>query len=168
MITVDTDSFIAIVVIAALAAVIVAAVPKRFAPPVVVLELVLGILIGPEVLGLAHTDAFVDFFSNLGLGMLFFFAGYEIDFERIRGRPMRLGALGWLLSVAAARAWSLGQPPTKRVWVHTCSLDGPHALANYRARGFQVFRTETHRQAVSGEPPGPWPRAARSGSVLNI
>jgi len=104
VITVDTDSFFAIVVIAALAAIIVAAVPKRFAPPVVVLELVLGILIGPEVLGLAHTDDFVDFFANLGLGMLFFFAGYEIDFERIRGRPMRLGALGWLLSVALAYA----------------------------------------------------------------
>jgi GNAT superfamily N-acetyltransferase len=29
-----------------------------------------------------------------------------------------------------------------RVWVHTCTLDGPHALANYRARGMRVFRTE--------------------------
>jgi Kef-type K+ transport system membrane component KefB len=34
--------------------------------------------------------------------MLFFFAGYEIDFERIKGRPMKLGALGWLLSVTLA------------------------------------------------------------------
>jgi Kef-type K+ transport system membrane component KefB len=102
VITVDTDSFFAIVVVAAFAAITVAAVPKRFAPPVVVLELVLGILIGPEVLGLAHSDDFVNFFANLGLGMLFFFAGYEIDFERIKGRPMRLGALGWLLSVGLA------------------------------------------------------------------
>jgi Kef-type K+ transport system membrane component KefB len=102
LITVDTDSFFAIVVVAAVAAVTVAAVPKRFAPPVVVLELILGIVIGPEVLGLAQTDDFVDFFSNLGLGMLFFFAGYEIDFERIKGKPMKLGALGWLLSVALA------------------------------------------------------------------
>jgi Kef-type K+ transport system membrane component KefB len=104
VITVDTDSFFAIVVVAAVAAVTVAALPKRFAPPVVVLELVLGIVIGPEVLGLAQTDDFVEFFSNLGLGMLFFFAGYEIDFERIKGRPMRLGAFGWLLSVALAYA----------------------------------------------------------------
>ncbi len=102
MITVDTDSFFAIVVVAAVSAVTVAAVPKRFAPPVVVLELLLGIVIGPELLGLAHSDDFVDFFSNLGLGMLFFFAGYEIDFERIKGRPMKLGALGWLLSVMLA------------------------------------------------------------------
>jgi Kef-type K+ transport system membrane component KefB len=80
----------------------VAIVPKRFAPPVVVLELMLGIVVGPQVLGLAHTDEFIDFFSNLGLGMLFFFAGYEIDFERIKGRPIKLGAWGWLLSVALA------------------------------------------------------------------
>ncbi|HEX5982863.1 MAG TPA: cation:proton antiporter [Solirubrobacterales bacterium] len=104
MITVDTDSFFAIVVVAALAAITVAAVPKRFAPPVVVLELVLGIVIGPEVLGFAQKDDFVDFFADLGLGMLFFFAGYEIDFERIKGRPMALGAVGWLLSVALAYA----------------------------------------------------------------
>ena len=65
-------------------------------------ELLLGIVIGPEVLGLAETDEFIDFFSNLGLGMLFFFAGYEIDFERIKGRPLPLGALGWLLSIALA------------------------------------------------------------------
>ncbi len=102
MIQVDTDSFFVIVVIAAIAAITVAAVPRRFAPPVVVVELLLGILVGPEVLDLAKTDDFIDFFSNLGLGMLFFFAGYEIDFERIRGTPLRLGILGWLLSIALA------------------------------------------------------------------
>ena len=34
--------------------------------------------------------------------MLFFFAGYEIDFERIRGSPLRLAALGWGLSLVLA------------------------------------------------------------------
>jgi Kef-type K+ transport system membrane component KefB len=102
VITVDTDSFFAIVVVAAIAAITVAFVPKQFAPPVVVLELILGIVIGPEVLGFAHSDDFVNFFADLGLGMLFFFAGYEIDFERIKGKPMKLGALGWALSVAIA------------------------------------------------------------------
>jgi Kef-type K+ transport system membrane component KefB len=102
VIVVDAESFFVIVVIAALAAITVAAVPSRFAPPVVVVELLLGIVVGPEVLDLAKTDEFIDFFSNLGLGMLFFFAGYEIDFERIKGTPLRLGALGWLLSIAIA------------------------------------------------------------------
>jgi Kef-type K+ transport system membrane component KefB len=102
LIEVDTGSFFAIVLIAAIAAITVATVPSRFAPPVVVVELLLGIVIGPEILDVAKTDDFIDFFSNLGLGMLFFFAGYEIDFERIKGRPLRLGALGWAISVALA------------------------------------------------------------------
>jgi Kef-type K+ transport system membrane component KefB len=102
VIEVDSQSFFVIVSIAALAAVTVAVVPRHLAPPVVVIELAMGILVGPEVLGLAETDDFVDFFSNLGLGMLFFFAGYEIDFERIRGLPLRLGILGWLLSIGLA------------------------------------------------------------------
>jgi Kef-type K+ transport system membrane component KefB len=99
---VDTGSFFAVVMVAAISAIVVAIVPKRFAPPVVVLELFLGILIGPHVLQLAHMDEFVEFFSNLGLGMLFFFAGYEIDFARIHGKPMELGAWGWVLSVGLA------------------------------------------------------------------
>jgi Kef-type K+ transport system membrane component KefB len=102
VIAVDAESFFVIVVVAAVAATTVAALPSRFAPPVVVVELLLGIAVGPEVLGLAHTDDFIDFFANLGLGMLFFFAGYEIDFERIKGTPLKLGALGWLLSIALA------------------------------------------------------------------
>jgi Kef-type K+ transport system membrane component KefB len=102
LIDVDSSSFFAIVLVAAVAAVTVAVVPKRLAPPVVVLELMLGIVIGPHVLDLAHSDSFIEFFSNLGLGMLFFFAGYEIDFGRIKGTPMKLGAWGWLLSVVLA------------------------------------------------------------------
>lgn len=84
------------------AAVTVAVLPRRLAPPVVVVELLLGILIGPQVLDIAHVDQFIQFFSNLGLGMLFYFAGYEIDFDRIRGRPAVLGAWGWALSLAIA------------------------------------------------------------------
>jgi Kef-type K+ transport system membrane component KefB len=104
MIHVDAESFFVIVSVSALAAITVALVPSRFAPPVVVLELFLGIAVGPQVLDLAKTDGFIEFFSNLGLGMLFFFAGYEIDFERIRGTPIRLGGAGWLLSVLLAFA----------------------------------------------------------------
>ena len=44
-------------------------------------------------------DHFTNFFGNLGLGILFFFAGYEIDFDRIRGRPLELGLLAWALSL---------------------------------------------------------------------
>jgi Kef-type K+ transport system membrane component KefB len=102
LIHVDTESFFVIVLVAALAAVTVATVPGRFVPPVVVIELGLGILVGPHVFDIADTDEFTSFFSNLGLGMLFFFAGYEIDFERIRGRPLSLGVTGWGISILLA------------------------------------------------------------------
>jgi len=104
MIHVDTESFFVIVLVAALAAVTVAVLPSRLAPPVVVVELFLGILVGPQVLDIAGTDSFIEFFSNLGLGMLFFFAGYEIDFHRIRGKPIELGGAGWLFSILLAYA----------------------------------------------------------------
>ena len=46
-----------------------------------------------------------------------------------------------LLTEAVERAWSTG---ARRVWLHTCSLDDPAALPNYRARGFRPFREETY------------------------
>ncbi|MDV9188831.1 GNAT family N-acetyltransferase [Streptomyces sp. SR27] len=76
-----------------------------------------------------------------------------------RGR--RIG--GHLLSYGVARAWDLagrwpGREETKRVWVHTCSLDGPHAMANYERRGFRLFDTKVE-EAEESETPGPWPGA---------
>ncbi len=53
------------------------------------------------MLGL-HPGQAISFFSDLGLGLLFFFAGYEIDVGRILGRPLRLGVLGWAMSLALA------------------------------------------------------------------
>lgn len=102
MIGVDASSFFAVVATAAVAALAAAALPAARTPPVVVIELLLGIVIGPQVLGLADSDSFIEFFSNLGLGLLFFFAGYEIDFDRIKGAPLRLAGLGWALSLGIA------------------------------------------------------------------
>jgi Kef-type K+ transport system membrane component KefB len=102
MVSVDAESFLSIVVVAAVAAGAAGMVASRVPLPVVVLELVLGIVVGPEVLGLADADQFIDFFANLGLGMLFFFAGYEIDFNRIRGEPLKLAAIGWVISLVLA------------------------------------------------------------------
>jgi Kef-type K+ transport system membrane component KefB len=104
---VDTGSFLAIVAAAAVAGMLVAVVGGRgLFVPVVVVELTLGVLIGPELLDLAKVNAFTEFFGDLGLGMLFFFAGYEIDVARIRGTPLRLALLGWAMSLAIA--YSLG------------------------------------------------------------
>jgi Kef-type K+ transport system membrane component KefB len=102
-IDVDASSFLVIVVTGAMAGTLSALAANRdLLLPSVVVELLLGIAIGPHVLDIAHVDDFTQFFSNLGLGMLFFFAGYEIDLRRIRGQPLRLAVLGWALSLAIA------------------------------------------------------------------
>jgi Kef-type K+ transport system membrane component KefB len=102
---VDTGSFLAIVATAAVAGMVVAVAGARgLFLPVVVVELMLGVVVGPQVLDLAHVNAFTEFFSDLGLGMLFFFAGYEIDLVRIRGAPLRLAILGWAMSLVIAYA----------------------------------------------------------------
>jgi ribosomal protein S18 acetylase RimI-like enzyme len=51
-----------------------------------------------------------------------------------------------LLSVGVQRAFDDG---AERVWLHTCTLDGPYALANYQARGFVPYRTTTHQQMLA-------------------
>ncbi|WP_067180306.1 GNAT family N-acetyltransferase [Microtetraspora niveoalba] len=78
------------------------------------------------------------------------------------------GLGGHLLTVGTARAWDMADrwpdlPPTRRVWLHTCSLDGPAALANYRARGFRVYdeRLNVPGDEDEGCTPGPWPGAMR-------
>ncbi|MHC0429045.1 GNAT family N-acetyltransferase [Streptomyces sp. O3] len=73
-----------------------------------------------------------------------------------RGR--RIG--GHLLSYGVARAWDLaerwpGRTATKRVWVHTCSKDGQHAMDNYLRRGFRLFDT-TVEEEPDVATPGPW------------
>ncbi|MFJ3901468.1 GNAT family N-acetyltransferase [Streptomyces sp. NPDC090025] len=76
-----------------------------------------------------------------------------------RGR----GIGGHLLAEGVARAWDLAErwpdrAPTKRVWLHTCSLDGEHAMANYERRGFRLFDTKTEEIEEPANP-GPWPGA---------
>ena len=61
----------------------------------------------------------------------------EIAYFGLRSAFMGRGLGKHLLSYGVQRAWDAG---AARVWVHTCNLDGPHALANYRARGFRVYK----------------------------
>jgi Kef-type K+ transport system membrane component KefB len=99
---VEPAEFLAVVATSAVAGTLSALVTGRgLLVPAVVVELVLGVVIGPQVLGLDPSE-FIVFFANLGLGMLFFFAGYEIDLHRIAGRPLRLAVFGWAISLALA------------------------------------------------------------------
>jgi Kef-type K+ transport system membrane component KefB len=73
----------------------------------VVIEIVGGVLIGPAVLDIAHVTSGVRGISELGLAFLMFFAGFEIDFTKVRGRPLNLATAGWLISAALAVAIGL-------------------------------------------------------------
>jgi Kef-type K+ transport system membrane component KefB len=70
--------------------------------PSIVLEIVAGIVVGPALLGWVEVDDPVRVFSTVGLAYLLFLAGLEIDFQRLRGRVLRLALVGFALSLALA------------------------------------------------------------------
>src|SRR3954471_8470868 len=74
----------------------------RLRLPSVVVEIVAGIVIGPSVLGWVHVDDPVAVLALIGLAVLLFLAGLEIEFDRLRGRTLRLTLLGFVLSFALA------------------------------------------------------------------
>src|SRR5262245_44510379 len=98
----STLQSLTVIMAAAVAAPILCEAIPRFRVPVVVLELMLGIVVGPQVLDLAGADEIVSAFSMVGMALLFFMAGYEVPMDKISGRPLLLGAGGWALSLVLA------------------------------------------------------------------
>jgi Kef-type K+ transport system membrane component KefB len=94
------DDLVAVALVAALAPLVVAALPGPRIPQVVIF-LLGGVLIGPHVLGLAETSN-IALLSNIGLGFLFLLAGYELDPLLLRQRPGELAIGGWLISAVIA------------------------------------------------------------------
>jgi Kef-type K+ transport system membrane component KefB len=76
--------------------------------PSVVLEIVVGIVLGPSVLGWVHVDLPLQVLSLFGLAFLLFLAGLEIDLQQLRGRLLGLVAVGFAASFAIALAVSSG------------------------------------------------------------
>jgi Kef-type K+ transport system membrane component KefB len=70
--------------------------------PAIVLEIVLGIVVGPQALGWASNDEPVQVMALIGLAFLLLLAGLEIDFDRLRGRLLRLTGAGFGASFALA------------------------------------------------------------------
>lgn len=68
--------------------------------PIIVFELLLGMVAGPAVLGWIEPTDILDKLSDFGLAMLFFVAGAEIDLRTVSSRPLARASLGWLLSAA--------------------------------------------------------------------
>jgi Kef-type K+ transport system membrane component KefB len=90
------------IALCAVAAPILAAlIPRRLIPEVVLL-LGLGVVIGPGVLGLAAVGEGLEVLRELGLGMLFLLAGYEIELTELTGRGGRRALVTWLICFALA------------------------------------------------------------------
>lgn len=87
------------VFVAAVAAPLLAEIPLGFRVPVVVLEVVLGIVIGQHVLGLVRFEGFLAVMFTFGMATTLFMAGMDLDFGQIKGRPLLLAAIGWIASL---------------------------------------------------------------------
>lgn len=78
----------------------------------------------------------------------------EIAYFGLLPQCIGRGLGGLLLTCAIRRGWEMG---AARIWVHTCTLDGPAALANYQARGLRIYSEERSEVELPDRPPGPWP-----------
>ena len=90
--TTESGPAVSLFVIAACAvlAPLLARTSRGLVPATVVL-IVLGVIVGPEVLGWAHADG-LSMLRDLGMGFLFLLAGYEVDTTALRGRQGRSSA----------------------------------------------------------------------------
>jgi Kef-type K+ transport system membrane component KefB len=98
-----------IVLVSVLAPLVAGLVPRKLVPEVVLL-LALGVLVGPNALDLAQSDEAIELLRELGLGMLFLLAGYEIEFKELTGPGGRRACWTWLtcLMTALVAVWLIG------------------------------------------------------------
>ena len=94
------NTLVVVGVVAALAPLIVALLPGPRVPQIVLL-IIGGVVIGPEGFGLADPAVLV-LLANIGLGLVFLLAGYELDPAVFGERAGRLALVGWLITVALA------------------------------------------------------------------
>jgi Kef-type K+ transport system membrane component KefB len=96
---------VVIVMIASVCAPLLADRLSRFRIPTTVLEIMLGILIGPALLGWVDgSSTELGLLSNLGLSALFFLAGMEVDIGRVRGTALNRAGLAWGFSLVMGLA----------------------------------------------------------------
>lgn len=99
---------LAIVAAVALVAPLALGLFPRVRLPAIVLEILLGMVIGPEVLGWVSIDAPIQVVSLLGLAFLLLLAGLEVEYECFRGGVLRLSAIGYAISFGLALVIGFG------------------------------------------------------------
>ena len=88
-----------VILVIAFLAPLAAGFTTKLMMPALVFEIFLGVIVGPSVLGLVKITDPISLLSDLGLSALIFLAGFELDLQRVRGRPLELATTGWLLSI---------------------------------------------------------------------
>jgi Kef-type K+ transport system membrane component KefB len=101
------ENLVIIVAVAFVAPLLLGLFP-RVRLPSVVLEIVAGIVIGPSVLGIVEVDESVEVIALIGLALVLFLAGLEIEFSKLRGQVLRLTAVGFALSFGIALLVAFG------------------------------------------------------------
>lgn len=101
-------SSLAVIMAAAFAAPLVLGLLPRVRLPAVVVEIVLGILIGPSVLGWADADEVVRILALVGLAFLLFLGGLELDLRELRGPAAPRAGAGFGLSLVLAMVCGIG------------------------------------------------------------
>jgi Kef-type K+ transport system membrane component KefB len=95
---VEFVNLLAISVVALLAPLILGLAPGLRVPSVV-LEIIAGVVLGPQVLGWVEVDLPVGIVALLGLAFLLFLAGLEIDVRQLRGTLLRLALAGYVVTL---------------------------------------------------------------------
>ena len=101
------DNLLIVAAIAFLAPLTLGLAP-RLRLPAVVLEIVAGIVVGPSGLGWVEVDDALAVLALLGLAMLLFLSGLEVDLERLRGPLLRAALVGFAVSFVIALVVGFG------------------------------------------------------------
>jgi Sodium/hydrogen exchanger family len=144
----------------------------------VVLEILLGIVIGPAGLGWAKPDAAVSILAVAGLAFLLFLSGLEIDVDRLRGRIVAVTALGFAVSFVIAiligiglRAGGLVNSPLFVAIVLAATSLGvvfpAHGVHAWRRRA-RPSRSGGHRRRHGRIRPHRWRLAIRIAHVRDL
>jgi Kef-type K+ transport system membrane component KefB len=100
-VTISYSGLLVLAVAAFVAPLLARAIPRRLVPPVV-LEVLVGIAVGPQGLNLIQPRGAAELLYLLGLGFLLFLAGQDVRPERFRGPTFRLAGSAFLVSAVLA------------------------------------------------------------------
>jgi Kef-type K+ transport system membrane component KefB len=109
---------VVVILLAATLGALLSRLSGRIVLPSVVLEIVLGVLIGPQALHVADVNSYTAVFADLGLAFIFFVAGIEVMEKRVARRLMGVGTMGWMMSLGLAllAGWLLEEAGLRASW----------------------------------------------------